>query len=107
MVLGLQWGHEGKDKLLNKLCPDYDYSCRFNGGLLTDAVQLDNGQAFKLLPHGVKFEGVTSLLGNGVVIDPNILLSDMRLMRQNSIDITGSMVISDRSSLVTVLHHRI
>ena len=43
MVLGLQWGHEGKSKLLNKLCPGYDYSCRFNGGVMTDPVDLDNG----------------------------------------------------------------
>ena len=77
VVLGLQWGHEGKDKLLNKLCPDYDYSCRFNGGHLTDSTQLDNGDKFELLPHGIKYyqsNNVKSLLGNGVVIDPNILL---------------------------------
>jgi Adenylosuccinate synthetase len=36
LVLGLQWGREGKRKLLNKLCVDYDYSCRFNGGELSD-----------------------------------------------------------------------
>ena len=108
--MGLQWGHEGKDKLLDKLCPDYDYSCRFNGGTMTDATQLDNGEAFKMLPHGVKFyqtDQVKSLLGNGVVIDPHVLLSDMRLMRKNNIDINGSMIISDRSSLVTALHQKI
>lgn len=36
LVLGLQWGNEGKRKLLNKLCVDYDYSCRFNGGTLSE-----------------------------------------------------------------------
>jgi hypothetical protein len=36
LVLGLQWGREGKRKLLNRLCVDYDYSCRFNGGTLQD-----------------------------------------------------------------------
>lgn len=36
LVLGLQWGREGKRKLLNKLCVDYDYSCRFNGGTLSE-----------------------------------------------------------------------
>ncbi len=36
LVLGLQWGQEGKQKLLNRLCVDYDYSCRFNGGVLSE-----------------------------------------------------------------------
>ena len=36
LVLGLQWGQEGKKKLLNKLCDNYDYSCRFNGGITSD-----------------------------------------------------------------------
>ena len=40
LVLGLQWGREGKRKLLNKLCVDYDYSCRFNGGTLTEPSKL-------------------------------------------------------------------
>lgn len=54
---------------------------------MTDSTQLENGEAFKILPHGVKFyqtDKVKSLLGNGVVIDPNVLLSDMRLMRKNN-----------------------
>ena len=71
VVLGLQWGHEGKSKLLNKLCPGYDYSCRFNGGVMTDPVELDNGDQLSIMPHGIKFENkIKSVLGNGVVIDP-------------------------------------
>jgi len=50
---------------------------------------------------------VKSLLGNGVVIDPRVLLEDLKLMRKNSIRINGSMIISDRCSLVTALHHKI
>ena len=42
LVLGLQWGREGKRKLLNNLCVDYDYSCRFNGGALSDPSNLAN-----------------------------------------------------------------
>jgi hypothetical protein len=40
LVLGLQWGREGKRKLLNKLCVDYDFSCRFNGGVLSEPSML-------------------------------------------------------------------
>ena len=77
---------------------------------MTEPTQLENGDEFKILPHGVKFyqtDRVKSLLGNGVVIDPNTLLSDFKLMRKSNIKINGSMVISDRSSLVTSLHRRV
>ena len=69
VVLGLQWGSEGKHKLLNKLCPDYDYSCRFNGGALTEPTELENGDTLSILPTGAKMDtSVRSLLGNGVMI---------------------------------------
>ena len=71
VVLGLQWGSEGKHKLLDKLCPDYDYSCRYNGGVLTEPTYLDNGDKLHMLPTGAKVDTpVKSLLGNGVSIDP-------------------------------------
>ena len=75
MVLGLQWGNEGKYKLLNKLAPDYDYSCRFNGGILSEPTEFDNGDLLHIMPNGSKHErGVKSIIGNGVVIDPSTLL---------------------------------
>ena len=63
--------------MLNKLTPDYDYSCRYNGGKVTEPVEI-NDDKLHILPHGVQFEtGVKSLIGNGVVIDPNVLLTDL------------------------------
>tara|TARA_B110000305_G_C19223075_1_gene531518 strand:+ start:255 stop:554 length:300 start_codon:yes stop_codon:yes gene_type:complete len=72
VVLGLQWGYEGKYKILDKLCPDYDYSCRFNGGTLIEPTFLESGDILRILPHGIKYDdqGVKSIIGNGVVIDP-------------------------------------
>ena len=68
-MLGLQWGHEGKYKLLNKLCPDYDYSCRFNGGIQYEKTELENGDELLILPCGIHHDAkVRSVLGNGVVI---------------------------------------
>ena len=108
VVMGLQWGHEGKSKLLNKLTPDYDYSCRYNGGTVTEPVHLNGEDTLSILPHGVQFEtGTKSLLGNGVVIDPNTLLADLKTLSKNGIGYRDRLIISDRSNLVTNLHKRI
>jgi len=93
---------------LNKLTPDYDYSCRYNGGIVTEPTELDNYEALQMLPHGIKFDnGVTSILGNGVVIDAPALLNDFSVLSQNGIGYKNRLIISDRSNLVTNLHKRI
>ena len=63
---------------MNKLTPDYDYSCRYNGGTVTEPVEINDEDYLNILPHGVQYEtGVKSLIGNGVVIDPKVLLTDL------------------------------
>jgi adenylosuccinate synthase len=108
VVLGLQWGHEGKDKLLNKLCPAYDYSCRFNGGVFTEKNELDNEDELFVLPNGIKHDTkVKSLLGNGVVIDPQAMLSDFSTLSKNGIGFKDRLIISDRCNIVTGIHKEI
>jgi adenylosuccinate synthase len=105
LILGLQWGHEGKDKLLNKLCPDYDYSCRFNGGIMAEPTQLLKGDNLYILPNGIKHESkVKSLLGNGVVIDPEAMLNDFSRLSKNGIGFKGRLIISNRANIVTSFH---
>jgi len=71
---------------LNKLCPDYDYSCRFNGGVMTEKGYLDNDDELLVLPNGIKHDAkVKSVLGNGVVIDPKAMLSDFSTLSKNGI----------------------
>jgi adenylosuccinate synthase len=108
LVLGLQWGYEGKDKLLDKLCPNYDYSCRYNGGVLKEPTELENGDEFLILPNGVKHQtGVKCLLGNGVVIEPYAILKDFSVLSHNGIGIKDKVLISDRAHIVTAFHHLI
>mmetsp|Transcript_2392 Transcript_2392/g.3043 ORF Transcript_2392/g.3043 Transcript_2392/m.3043 type:complete len:96 (+) Transcript_2392:36-323(+) len=71
VVQGLQWGQEGKKKLLHVLAPDYDYSCRFNGSKSSEPSVLKDGSQLWLLPEGLTNEtGIKCILGNGVVVDP-------------------------------------
>lgn len=108
VVLGLQWGYEGKDKLLNKLCPDYDYSCRFNGGVMIEKGYLDNDDELLVLPNGIKHDAkVKSVLGNGVVIDPSAMLLDFGTLSKNGIGFKDRLMISDRCNLVTGFHKEI
>ena len=109
VVVGSQWGDEGKGKIVDWLSVRADVVARFQGGHNAGHTLVINGEVYKLslLPSGIVREGKLSVIGNGVVIDPNVLLSDMRLMRENNIGIAGSMVVSDRSSLVTALHHKV
>jgi len=87
VILGLQWGQEGKYKILDKLVEDYDYSVRFNGGRTSDPLGLPNGDKINLLPYGIQKEyKAKCLIGNGVVIDPEILLNDFKGLENNGIN---------------------
>jgi len=107
LVLGLQWGNEGKGKLLNKLCTHYDYSCRFNGGrAIAEPTVLENGRRLRLLPYGIQHETDTKcILGNSMVVDPHVLLEDFADLESNGIDFDNKLFISNRLNLVTHMHH--
>lgn len=82
---------------MDKLCDDYDYSCRFNGGITSEPAELPNGEDIRLLPFGVQNESNTkALVGNGVIIDPKVLLGDLDSLSNNGIDYTNKLRISDR-----------
>lgn len=70
VILGSQWGDEGKGKLVDILADKYDYTCRFNGGNNAGHTIVANGKkfAFHLLPSGILYGNVKNVLGNGVVI---------------------------------------
>lgn len=78
-VLGCAWGDEGKGKIVHSLAPDYDYIIRFNGGNNAGhtVVVDDNTYKFHLLPSGILYPDKVSVLANGVVIDPKILVGEI------------------------------
>ncbi|CAH6419224.1 Adenylosuccinate synthase [uncultured virus] len=109
-VLGAQWGDEGKGKLVDNLAPSFDLCCRFNGGSNAGHTIVANGVkfAFHLLPSGILEESTICVLGNGVVVNPNNLLSEMATVRAQNIKISSeNLKISDRCHIVLDLHKMI
>jgi adenylosuccinate synthase len=78
-VVGLQWGDEGKGKIIDVLCPRFDYVVRYCGGANAGHTVVAEGNKFALhlLPTGVLCDTVISVIGNGVVVDPGVLLKEL------------------------------
>ena len=106
VVLGLQWGDEGKGKVVDVLTPDYKVIARFQGGPNAGHSLVFDGDGFVLhtVPSGIFREGTVNVIGNGVVIDPVILMDEIRAIEQKAGDITGRLVISKRAHLILPTH---
>ena len=87
VVIGSQWGDEGKGKIVDWLSERADIIVRFQGGHNAGHTLVVNGvkYALSLLPSGVVRKGKTSLIGNGVVVDPWALLSEIDLLKENGV----------------------
>ncbi len=79
VLIGLQWGDEGKGKIVDYLAPRYSMIARFQGGPNAGHTLKIDGQKFVLhtVPSGIFNEGMLNLIGNGVVIDPNTLNAEL------------------------------
>ena len=77
-VLGAQWGDEGKGKIVDLLTPNFSIVCRYQGGHNAGHTVYANGRKFvlRLLPSGILHDGVTCVIGNGVVVDPQALFAE-------------------------------
>ena len=80
-IIGAQWGDEGKGKIVDFLAPEAKFVARYQGGANAGHTVNAKGKTFKLnlLPSGVLHEGATSILGDGMVIDPDKFLEERRL----------------------------
>jgi len=109
-VIGAQWGDEGKGKIVDWLSERADVIVRFQGGHNAGHTLVIGNQTFKLslLPSGVVREGKLSVIGNGVVIDPWALASEIETLGKAGVKITtDSLVIADNASLILPVHRRI
>ena len=106
VVLGLQWGDEGKGKVVDVLTPSYKMVARFQGGPNAGHSLVFEGDSFVLhtVPSGIFREGTVNVIGNGVVIDPVILLEEIRSIEKMTGDISGRLVISKRAHLILPTH---
>ncbi|MBU2559137.1 MAG: adenylosuccinate synthase [Bacteroidetes bacterium] len=106
VLLGLQWGDEGKGKIVDVLSPKYDVVARFQGGPNAGHTIEFDGKKFVLhtIPSGVFNPGCLNLIGNGVIIDPLILQSEIKKLNHSGIDITKNLFISRKAHLILPTH---
>ena len=105
VVLGAQWGDEGKGKIVDYLAQKADAVVRYSGGSNAGHTVVVNNINYKLrlLPSGVLFNDKTNVLGNGVVINPGVVLAEIAGMKEKGID-CSNLVISDRAHVVLPYH---
>ena len=106
VVLGLQWGDEGKGKIVDVLSPDYKIVARFQGGPNAGHSLVFDGTAFVLhtVPSGIFRDDTLNVIGNGVVIDPVILLEEIEKIEARGVNVDGRLLISKRANLILPTH---
>ncbi len=104
-VVGLQWGDEGKGKLVDLLAPQFDAVVRYNGGANAGHSVVVGGDryALHLVPSGILSPGVYAVVGNGVVVDPQRLLEEIKTLSDRGVDVS-KLVVSDRAHVVMPYH---
>jgi adenylosuccinate synthase len=105
VLLGAQWGDEGKGKATDLLGGSVDYVVRYQGGNNAGhtVVVGDQKYALHLLPSGILSPGCTPVIGNGVVVDPAVLLSELSGLGERGVD-TSKLLISGNAHLITPYH---
>ncbi len=106
VLLGLQWGDEGKGKIVDVLTPNYDIIARFQGGPNAGhTLEFNNFKhVLHTIPSGIFRKDKLNLIGNGVVIDPNILKKEIDDLESHNIDFNSNMVISKKAHLILPTH---
>lgn len=106
VVVGLQWGDEGKGKIVDFLSEDFDIVARFQGGSNAGHTVIigDDIHKFRIMPTGA-VRGKVAVIGNGVVVDPTILWNEVEQLQAVGIEV--NLLISDRAHLITPFHIQI
>ncbi|MFH1196830.1 MAG: adenylosuccinate synthase [bacterium] len=106
VLVGSQWGDEGKGKIVDILSDRYDIVARYQGGANAGhTIQIGEQQyILHLIPSGILRDNVICVIGNGVVIDPKALLDEINLLKQHGFDITNRLYISQNAHLIMPYH---
>ncbi len=109
IVTGTQWGDEGKGKIVDLLTEKVDVVCRFQGGNNAGHTIVVGGVKYDLhaIPSGVLRENTVSYIGNGVVLDPVQLLSEMKILEDKGVKITSDSLIVSPKAAVIMEYHKI
>ena len=103
-IVGAQWGDEGKGKVTDFFAGESDYVVRFHGGNNAGHTVIVDGNTFKLhlIPSGVVYGSPISIIGNGVVVDPNALLNEIAYVKEKGIE--PKLLVSDRAHVIMPYH---
>lgn len=106
VVLGLQWGDEGKGKIVDVLTPRYDIIARFQGGPNAGHTIIFNGTKYILhtIPSGIFHGNTVNVIGNGVIIDPFILFKEIDSLSEAGINPRENLLVSKRAHLILPSH---
>ena len=109
VLLGLQWGDEGKGKIVDVLTPDYDIIARFQGGPNAGHTLEFNGikHVLHTIPSGIFHPTAINIVGNGVVIDPVIFKKEIDALLKLGVDVKSKLIISKRAHLILPTHRLI
>jgi len=106
-IVGINWGDEGKGRMVDLIAQDYDIVCRYQGGNNAGHTLVVGGEKtiVHLLPSGILHPGTTCLIGNGVVLDPEVLWREITSLREAGVSVTPeNFKISDRATIVFPFH---
>jgi adenylosuccinate synthase len=108
-VLGAQWGDEGKGKIVDLLTPNFSIVARYQGGHNAGHTVYANGRKFvlRLLPSGILHDGITCVIGNGLVIDPQALFAEIDELAAAGIAVGDRLIISDKAHLILPYHREL
>jgi adenylosuccinate synthase len=108
-VLGAQWGDEGKGKIVDLLTPRFSIVARYQGGHNAGHTVFVRGEKFvlHLVPSGILHAGVTCVIGNGVVVDPQALFQEMDGLAAHGIDTNGRLLVSEKAHLILPYHREL
>jgi len=102
VILGLQWGDEGKGKIVDVFTPEYDIIARFQGGPNAGhTIEFDHKKfVLHTIPSGIFHQSTINIIGNGVIIDPFILMKEVAKLEEAGIHPTNNLFISRRAHLI-------
>jgi len=106
VILGLQWGDEGKGKIVDFFAPNYDIIARFQGGPNAGHTLYVDGTKVVLhqIPSGIFHQGAINIIGNGVVLDPITFKKECDIVSSMGIDVRKNLYISERTNLIVPTH---
>jgi len=109
VILGTQWGDEGKGKIVDAMANNFEIICRAIGGANAGHTIIANGKKyiFHLLPSGLLREGTIAVIGNGTVVDPVSIIEEIEKLGESGINVQNRVKISDRAHIIFDYHKKI